>query len=278
MRFISLGLLLAFSNSASAQMKELPKDTFQRKDQILKRFADEFIAITPGKGEYPANFMMGTPKNGWPNEAPAHKVTFAGHFAICKYEVTQELYLVVIGHNPAKWKGPRNSVEMVSWHESREFCEKAAAELRRLKLLGDDEVIRLPTEAEWEYCCRAGTTTAYAHGDGVTQLGQFCWYRPNSPGNDPPVGAKRPNPWGLYDMHGYISEWCEDTRHDTYDGAPADGSAWFDPKSEERMIRGGSYFDPADLCRSAAREARFAEFKSDTLGIRCIRSKKNKGT
>lgn len=260
--------------TAPALTKDLPPDTIKRKDAILKLFHEEFVAITPGQGKFPASFVMGTEKGGRPNEQPAHKVTLGKDFAIAKYEVTQELYFVVMGKNPAKWKGPRNSVEMMSWHEAKQFCGKVAEELRRLKLLGEAEVIRLPSEAEWEYACRAGTTTAYSHGDKVEDLGKYSWYKPNSPGNDPPVGQKLPNPWGLYDMHGYVSEWCEDAPHEDYKNAPTDGSAWTDPDSKERIIRGGSFADPADLVRSANRRAVNVEFRSDTLGLRCVRAKK----
>src|SRR5439155_24293449 len=132
---------------------------------------------------------------------------------------------------PAKWKGPRNSVEMVNWHEANDFCAKVALQLRRLKLLDADEEIRLPSEAEWEYACRAGTTTDYSFGDKVEDLGKYSWYKPNSPGNDRPVGKKLPNDWGLFDMHGYVWEWCADSVHPDYKNAPADGSAWTTPEN-----------------------------------------------
>ena len=105
------------------------------------------------------------------NEKPAHDVALKHRFAIAKYEVPQNLYEAVMGANPSKWKGPRNSVEMFSWQDSREFCQKITDLLRAEKLLVDDEIIRLPSEAEWEYCCRAGTTTAYSFGDVATKDG-----------------------------------------------------------------------------------------------------------
>jgi formylglycine-generating enzyme required for sulfatase activity len=259
--------------AAKALSKDLPPDTLKRKDAILKLFHDEFVSLTPGQGKFPAHFMMGSAKDGRPNEKPAHKVALK-NFDIAKYEVTQELYFVIMGKNPAKWKGPRNSVEMITWAEAREFCDKASQELRRLKLLDGDSVIRLPSEAEWEYACRAGTTTAYSHGDDEAELGKYCWYKPNAPGNDPPVGKKLPNPWGIYDIHGYVWEWCEDSAHEDYKDAPADGSAWTSKDAKERIIRGGSYADNADACRSAFRRAAPAGAMSDTLGFRCVRAKK----
>lgn len=217
---------------------------------------------------------MGSDQGDRANERPAHKVTFKREFAIAKYEVTQELYFVVMGNNPAKWKGPRNSVEMVNWHEATDFCAKVTAELRRLKLLAENAVIRLPSEAEWEYACRAGTTTAYSFGDSVEDLGKYSWYKPNSPGNDPPVGKKLPNAWGLFDMHGYVWEWCADGVHQDYEGAPTDGSVWTAGDTKERMIRGGSFADPADAVRSAYRRAVSAELQSDKVGFRCVRAQK----
>src|SRR5207248_9146766 len=104
-------------------------------------------------------------------EKPVVTITLKSPFAMAKYEVTQELYEAVAGKNPSKWKGPRNSVEMVSWDEANDFCRKATAELRKRKLIGADEVIRLPSEAEWEYACRAGTTTRYSFGDDAKDLG-----------------------------------------------------------------------------------------------------------
>jgi formylglycine-generating enzyme required for sulfatase activity len=254
--------------------KDLPPDTIKRKEEILKLFHEEFVQLTPGKGKFPAGFTMGSDDNGATNERPAHNVAFVRDFAIAKYEVTQELYFVVMGANPAKWKGPRNSVEMVNWHEAADFCDKASLELRRRKLLGDSEAIRLPSEAEWEYACRAGTATAYSFGDNLRDLDRHCWYKVNAPGNDPPVGKKLPNPWGLFDMHGYVWEWCADSAHPDYKNAPTDGSPWIAGDAKERMIRGGSYADAAEAVRSASRRAVAAEFRSDTVGFRCVRATK----
>src|SRR5262249_29656878 len=142
------------------------------------------------------------------------------------------------------------------------------------KLLKDDEVIRLPTEAEWEYACRAGTgNSKYSFGDKAEELGAHAWYKANSKGKDPPVGKKKPNAWDLYDMHGYIWEWCQDSWHPSYEGAPKDGSAWLDKDGKERVIRGGSWNDEAEKCRSAYRHHVAAETRSDTIGFRCVRAR-----
>jgi formylglycine-generating enzyme required for sulfatase activity len=240
------------------------------KEKVLHRFADEFVTLTPGKDRFPATFTMGGAAD---NEKPAHEVKMRGPFALNKYEVTQELYEAVMGKNPSKWKGPRNSVEMVSWDEANDFCTRATAELRKLKLLGADEVIRLPSEAEWEYACRAGTATAYSFGDKEADLKDYAWFKGNSKGEDPPVGKKKANAWGLYDMHGYVWEWTADAWHDDYKGAPADGGAWDEKGAKERVLRGGSWADGADTCRSAYRHHKEAGHRGDAVGFRCARAK-----
>jgi formylglycine-generating enzyme required for sulfatase activity len=244
----------------------------KKADAILKRFADEFLPVTPGKGKFPASFEMGSATGGPAAERPAHTVTLRKPFAMAKYEVTQELYQAVTGASPSKWKGPRNSVEKVSWDEAVAFCRRATQELRRLGLLDKGEVIRLPSEAEWEYVCRAGTATAYSFGPDAAELTKYGWFMGNAKGNDPPVGAKKPNPWGFYDMHGYVWEWCADAWHPNYEGAPDDGSPWEKEGAKERVIRGGAWTEPADRCRSAFRGHAPAGTRSDAIGFRCVRA------
>jgi formylglycine-generating enzyme required for sulfatase activity len=242
-------------------------------DAVLRRFVEEFVPLTPGKGRYPASFVMGSSAADAPaNEKPAVTVRFAGPFAVARYEVTQELYQLVIGVNPAKWRGPRNSVEMVNWIEANTFCTKVTDLLHKKKLLAADEVIRLPSEAEWEYACRAGTTTAWSFGDRAADIGEYAWHKDNSKGEDPPVGKKKPNPWGLYDMHGYVSEWCADAWHADYKGAPADGSVWTDADQKDRVIRGGSFADPAESQRCGFRDHKPLSTRSDRIGLRCVRA------
>jgi formylglycine-generating enzyme required for sulfatase activity len=244
-----------------------------RKDSILKLFVDELVTLTPGQGKYPASFRMGSAGRAPENEQPALKVSFKRQLAMAKHEVTQELYELVMGKNPSRWKGPRNSVEMVSWAEANEFCRRLTSLLRERKLLGKEEIIRLPSEAEWEYACRAGTTTAFSFGDAVAELKHHAWYKDNSKGEDPPVGKKRPNPWGFHDMHGYVWEWCADAWHPGYKGAPSDGSAWGGKEAKERVIRGGSWKDGPNDCRSAARRPLAFNARDDAVGFRCVRAR-----
>jgi formylglycine-generating enzyme required for sulfatase activity len=216
---------------------------------------------------------MGSAHDGAPeSERPAVAVKFARPFAVARYEVTQELYEAVMGTNPSAWRGPRNSVERVSWDEANDFCAKVTRLLRKRKLLKPAEVIRLPTEGEWEYACRTGTTTLYSFGDRAADLGASAWFKGNSKGEDPPVGKKKPNPWGLYDMHGYVWEWCADHWHPNHRGASPAGLARVKKGEKGRVIRGGSWTDPAESCRCAYRDHRPATFRGDAVGFRCVRA------
>ncbi len=239
---------------------------------LLKTFREEFVAITPGKNGMPGEFSMGR-ESGAAAERPAHTVKLGHEFAIAKYEAPQNLWESVMGENPSKWQGPRNSVEMLSYDEAAKFCVRATELMQAARLIGPDEVIRLPTEAEWEYCARAGTATLYSFGDDPAALGEYAWFTGNAAGNDPPVGAKKANPWKLYDMHGYLWEWCADDWHDSYKNAPADGQPWLDEVKEPRehgVLRGGSWKDKADRCTSTFRLKASRALPDDAVGLRCV--------
>lgn len=262
-------------------MFSLGFDDAQRK--LLQTFHGEFVSITPGQGKFPKSFQMGS-EAGPSTEKPVHEVTFGYSFSMAKYEVPQNLYEAVMGINPSKWKGPRNSVEMMTFAQAQEFCQKTTALLRDAKLLAADEEIRLPTEAEWEYCCRAGTQTAYSFGDAATKpgdkepkasiLNEYGWHTGNAAGNDPPVGALKPNPWGLYDMHGYLSEFVSDNWHDDYAQAPRDGTAWTSSDATAaHVLRSGSWKDTHPNLRSAARSQLPANQTGDEIGLRCVKAK-----
>jgi formylglycine-generating enzyme required for sulfatase activity len=159
---------------------------------------------------------------------------------------------------------------MMTWNDAVEFCRKVTIELRKQKLIGEDETVRLPSEAEWEYACRAGTKTAYSFGDKPDELTEYAWFHGNAKGNDPPVGKKKPNAWGLYDMHGYLWEWCADAWQADYKDAPADGSARPGKEDAERVMRGGAWTENAERCRSATRHHAKPDFRSDAVGFRCV--------
>jgi formylglycine-generating enzyme required for sulfatase activity len=215
-------------------------------------------------------FQMGGSKTAASLEQPQHSVAIAYNFSVARYEIPQNLWEAVMGSNPSKWKGPRNSVEMLSFAEAQDFCRKVTLLMRQAKLIKGNQVIRLPSEAEWEYFARAGTQTIYSFGDSVDKLNDYGWHNGNAAGNDPPVGAKKPNPWGLYDIHGYLWEWCLDTGHKDYDQAPTDGSAWIVAKNQTRIARGGSWKDKPLKLTSSFRFIVPADHKDDALGLRCV--------
>jgi formylglycine-generating enzyme required for sulfatase activity len=251
--------------------------------ELFKTFMSEFVEITPGRGKFPASFTMGTERGPW-SEQPAHRVTLATSFHIAKYEVPQNLYEAVMGTNPSRWKGPRNSAENFTWQDAKEFCRRITRLLRDEKLIADTEAIRMPSEAEWEYCCRAGTTTPYSFGETATAPGdmgvkasildKFGWSTGNAAGNDPPVGVLQPNPWGLYDMHGYLWEFVSDAWHENYVGATTDGTAVSRSDGiSRRIVRGGSWMDRYECHRSTYRQPVVETERGEAIGLRCIKAK-----
>ena len=226
-------------------------------------------------------FIMGD-ENGDVDETP-HEVT-VGPFAIDKFEVTQEEYERVMGKNPSKVKGRKNPVEQVRWSDAVRYCNERsrleglepAYDLETWTCRFDANGYRLPTEAEWEYAARAGTTTAYSFGDPEAKLPQHAWFEANAQGKPRPVGQRRPNAWGLYDMHGNIWEWCNDFyKVDYYLESPQR-----DPKGPEsgktKVLRGGCWNSNPGACRSAYRYNENpaytdACFGYDIYGLRCVR-------
>jgi formylglycine-generating enzyme required for sulfatase activity len=169
-----------------------------------------------------------------------------------------------MGFNPARFAGDLNRpVEQVSWNDCQEF-------ITRMNDLYPSYKYRLPSEAEWEYACRAGTTTKYYWGDAMND--DYCWYSDNSNSTTHPVGQKLPNAWGLYDMSGNVWELCEDFYHDSYSGAPTDGSAWVFSPGSVRVFRGGGWIIIAGCCRSARRNGYRPDNGSYALGFRLARS------
>ncbi len=212
-------------------------------------------------------------------KGPQHQVTISNGFWLFDTPVTQALWLAVTGENPSKFQSadlPSSGrpVEQVSWNDCQDFLQ----EINR-KLPGLD--LTLPAEAQWEYACRAGSSTALYTGpieivdDMASALDPIAWYSKNSGGETHPVGQKQPNDWGLYDMLGNVWEWVTDPWHGDYDGAPEDGRVWEDEETEkpggDRVIRGGSWDGEARYCRSACRGGSEPGSRSDSLGFRCVR-------
>jgi formylglycine-generating enzyme required for sulfatase activity len=190
----------------------------------------ELVWIPPGE------FMMGS-NDEEDVEKPAHRVKLTKGFWMGKYEVTQEQYEAVVGSNPSRFKGANNPVEQVTWDDAVAFCRKVGG--------------RLPTEAEWEYACRAGTTTRYHSGRKHDDCERVGWTIDNSGETTHAVGGKQANAWGLHDVHGNVWEWCADSYGD-YPSAEAVDPTGPD-SGQKRVLRGGSWYDYSVYCRSTFR-------------------------
>lgn len=217
--------------------------------------SSKFAQICPG------TFMLGSPDSEPgrdSDEGPQHRVRISKAFELQTTEVTQSQWQAVMGSNPSSFKGFDLPVEQVSWDDAQVFIAK-------LNALGDGYRYRLPTEAEWEYAARAGTTGPYA-GD----LGAMAWYDPNSGGTTHPVGTKAPNAWGLYDMHGNVWEWTQDWYGDYSASAVTDPVG---PSSGSgRVNRGGGWRSGSQGCRSAARLYFSPDDRGSILGLRLLRT------
>jgi len=250
-----------FCGECGANQREMLSSTGDLKNSLGMEFA-----LCPA-GE----FLMGSPRTKAvrkKNETQ-HRVTLTKPFYMGETEVTQAEYQQVMGANPSQFKGPQNPVEQVSWADAVEFCRKLSA-LTAEKAAGCE--YRLPTEAEWEYACRAEATTMYAFGNGTKRLGDYGWFDDNSDASTHPVGEKKPNAWGLYDMHGNVWEWCQD-RYGAYMNPRGLATDPAGPTSGSfRVSRGGSWNYGAKYCRSASRNGNAPEVRISTLGFRVLRS------
>lgn len=214
----------------------------------------------------PGTFAMGSKEDEaerTDDEGPCHEVSVTNGFWLCNFEVTQAEYLTLIGANPSEGKGgPNAPVERVSWFDATNYCGRLSQRERALGRLPDGLVYRLPSEAEWEYACRAQTQSAYSYGDNPAQLSNYGWWAANAGNYAHAVGQKQSNPWGLYDMHGNVFEWCADW-YLPYPGAQSFAAI------NRRVVRGGSRYCPSRLLRSACRNHSDApETVSDLIGFR----------
>jgi formylglycine-generating enzyme required for sulfatase activity len=237
----------------------------------------EMVLIPAGE------FMMGTPDSekyadDWeslPWEKPRHRVRITKPFYLGKYPVTQEQWEAVMGNNPSHFKGPTNPVECVSWADCQQFLRKLNA-----KSLPGGGKFRLPSEAQWEYACRAGSKTRYCFGHEASKLPEYAWYAGNAGDKTHPVGEKKPNAWGLYDMQGNVWQWCQDRfGTDYYANSPLDDPTGpsFKPTNASiessglRVNRGGSWRVAAVPCRSACRSRVGPNLGYYDLGLRVCR-------
>ena len=257
-RIAALALMLAVAADASSA--EPPKE-------FTNSIGMKFKLIPAGE------FMMGSPESdssAYRHRKPQHKVRITKPFYLGMYEVTQAEYEKVMGKNPSAFsKGGKHAknvsgkdtsgypVEQVSWDDAVEFCKRLSAQ--------EGKNYRLPTEAEWEYACRAGTTTKWSFSDK-----RFAWYdEPRLLGSTHPVGAKEANAWGLFDMHGNVCEWCQD-RYGEYDSDEAIDPTG-PPQGSGRVRRGGCWANNAGGCLSSFRRGTFPSQRAVTLGFRVAR-------
>jgi len=189
-------------------------------------------------------------------------VTLTRSFYMGKYPVTQREWAMVMGNNPSDFKGDTRPVENVSWNDCQEF-------IRKLNAREGTNKYRLPTEAEWEYACRAGSRIRFCFGDGDHLLSRYAWFDDNSNDETHPVGRLGPNNWGLYDMHGNVWEWCYDWYGDYPTGSVSDASGV--RSGSRRVIRGGCWDFGAEDCASAYRSYDDPGYRSDLLGFRLLR-------
>ena len=208
-------------------------------------------------------FEMGS-EHGDADEQPVRPVTIDQPFYIAQFEVTQAQWFAVMESDPSQFSDdPNRPVEGVSWNDAQEFINK-------LNLMEPDARYRLPTEAEWEYAARAGSTAAYAFGDDAAQLDAYAWYVDNAGNTTHPVGGKQPNAWDVHAMHGGVWEWVQN-RYGPYPSASAAESA-APPPGNRRVIRGGSWLSPAEDCRAASRSHAHPAFRGSHVGFRLVRT------
>jgi formylglycine-generating enzyme required for sulfatase activity len=260
--FDSLALAAADELKEAGKTKSPPKELTVDLGKGVKL---EMVLIPAGE------YMMGL-SEGDKMEAfdmyvpPQHRVRITKPFYLGKYLVTQEQWQTLMGSNPSRFKGPKNPVEQISWDDCQQFLGKLNA-----KVGGGAGKFQLPSEAQWEYACRAGSKTKYCFGDDETRLGDYAWYDKNSGNTTHPVGAKKPNAWGLYDMHGNVVEWCQDWWQDAFSyESPLDDPTGA-PAGRGRVYRGCGWDNPARCCRSSSRGGEPSGFSYFNLGLRVSR-------
>jgi formylglycine-generating enzyme required for sulfatase activity len=258
---VSEAAVLTGTNEVTIELPDLPTG------------AEPLVLIRVPAG----GFLMGSnDDSSWSwrprSERPVHAVNIKYDFYLGKHEITQGQWLAVMGRNPSHFSACGNDcpVETVSWNDCQAF-------ITALNALVPGDGFRLPSEAEWEYACRAGTTTRFSFGDSscppagcvACDLSDYAWWCGNE---DPPgtkvVGRKLPNKFGLFDMHGNVWEWCQDRWHDSYAGAPTDGSSWEIDGGEARVLRGGAKSRSARRCRSSDRRKGLPTLTNSGVGFR----------
>ena len=256
---------------------EQPKEPAATDTSRIKTACGMEMVFVPG-----GDFIMGV--NEGPIDAkPAHPVKIEA-FLMDQHEISQEVYAKVVGKNPSRQKQPKNPVEQVTWSDAVRFCNARSTQ-EGLEPCYDPQTwecrftasgYRLPTEAEWEYACRAGTTNRFYFGDHPEDLKANAWFDGNSQSKPHPVAHWKPNPWGLYDMTGNVWEWCNDFYGVKYYRTSPSDNPRGPKEGEKRVLRGGAWSSPADNCAAWARNCDEAGFTDvcltmDSNGFRCVR-------
>jgi formylglycine-generating enzyme required for sulfatase activity len=234
------------------------------------------VAMSPASLVFipPGLFRMGSPTNEVgrsTNESPQTQVTLTRGFFMGTYPVTQGQFLAIMGSNPTQFPGNTNRAEdEVTWTQATNYCALLTQQQTAAGLIPPGSQYRLPTEAEWEYACRALTSTEFYYGDDstYTNLANYAWYSANSGNSTQPIGLKLPNPWGLYDMAGNVFEWCADWIGTYPGGSVTDPQGA--PTGTERILRGGSWFNSGQFCRSAERESGNPIGSNSNIGFRVV--------
>ncbi len=242
-------------NSINLEMIAIPGGKFlmgtedQERERLIKEFDGELLRKEKPQHEVTVQpFFMGK-----------YPITQAQWKAVCEADLSEIASLRDLECHPCRFKGDDHPVEQVSWYDAVRFCQRLSKQTVR--------EYRLPSEAEWEYACRAGTTTAFHFGETITD--KLANYSRNV-NKTTAVGQFSPNAFGLYDMHGNVWEWCQDNWHGNYEDAPEDGSAWLSGTSNTKVRRGGSWFSYPDDCRSAYRDGNSSDNRINLIGFRVV--------
>jgi formylglycine-generating enzyme required for sulfatase activity len=236
-------------------------DSKQMPDTMTNSINMEFVLIPSG------SFRMGGDKvseQAEDHETPRHIVRFNKEFFMGKYEVTQTQWTAVMDNNPSEFKDDLRPVENISWNDVQAFILK-------LNSKEENDIYRLPTEAEWEYAARAASESTYPFGGDATMLSQYAWYKNNSGGETHPVGQLQPNAWGLYDMNGNVHEWCQDWFDRNYYSQSPSSAPSGPATGLAKALRGGDWGSEDWYCRCASRSLGSPDRRSNRLGFRLVR-------
>lgn len=256
-----------------------PTDAPSAKNQAITTACGmEMVSLPAGE------LAMGS-NDGPIDTRPQHRVKVDA-FLMDRHEITQEVYQKLMGTNPSRRKQPRNPVEQVTWSAAVKFCNVRSVQEGLMPCYNTNtwscdfsaNGYRLPTEAEWEYACRSGATTSYFFGDKVEELRSFAWFEANSESKPHPVGQRKPNSWGLYDMAGNVWEWCNDYYGVKYYKQSPVENPRGPTEGEKRVLRGGAWSSSAANCASWVRNCDEAGttdvcLTMDSNGFRCVRRK-----